>query len=121
MIVDADMYSWPNLRLQWNVSTLNLVTTTIPRWRKLEGSDPSAYEMVQKIQALQKRLISKTEEAVEKDMLIQVWWQPAAQHHQTAVHLQDTANFEHTHSHAHTHAQTHTRSLQKQDSQHLPL
>jgi hypothetical protein len=42
------------------------------RWRKLEGSDPSAYEMIQKIQALQKRLISKTEEAVEKDMLIQV-------------------------------------------------
>ncbi|KIZ06593.1 Coiled-coil domain-containing protein [Monoraphidium neglectum] len=41
------------------------------RWRKLEGSDPSAYEMIQKIQALQKRLIAKTEEAVEKDMLIQ--------------------------------------------------
>ncbi|KAI8476303.1 MAG: flagellar associated protein [Monoraphidium minutum] len=43
----------------------------VHRWRKLEGSDPSAYEMIQKIQALQKRLISKTEEAVEKDMLIQ--------------------------------------------------
>jgi hypothetical protein len=28
--------------------------------------------MIQKIQALQKRLIAKTEEAVEKDMLIQV-------------------------------------------------
>jgi len=41
------------------------------RWRKLEGSDPGAYEMVQKIQALQKRLISKTEEVVEKDLLIQ--------------------------------------------------
>lgn len=31
------------------------------RWRRLEGSDPGTYEMVQKIQALQKRLISKTE------------------------------------------------------------
>lgn len=36
------------------------------RWRKLEGSDPSTYEMIQKIQTLQKRLISKTEEVVEK-------------------------------------------------------
>ena len=40
------------------------------RWRKLEGSDPGTYEMLQKIQALQKRLISKTEEVVEKDLLI---------------------------------------------------
>uniref|UniRef100_A0A383VEV0 Cilia- and flagella-associated protein 58 central coiled coil domain-containing protein n=1 Tax=Tetradesmus obliquus TaxID=3088 RepID=A0A383VEV0_TETOB len=43
----------------------------VHRWRKLEGSDPSTYEMIQKIQTLQKRLISKTEEAVEKDLLIQ--------------------------------------------------
>ena len=34
----------------------------IHRWRKLEGSDPSTYEMIQKIQTLQRRLISKTEE-----------------------------------------------------------
>ena len=27
----------------------------IHRWRKLEGSDPSTYEMIQKIQTLQKR------------------------------------------------------------------
>ena len=40
------------------------------RWRKLEGSDPGTYEMVQKIQALQKRLIAKTEEVVEKDLLV---------------------------------------------------
>lgn len=32
------------------------------RWRRLEGADPSAYEMVHKIQSLQKRLIAKTEE-----------------------------------------------------------
>eukprot|EP01137_Pigoraptor_chileana_P008977 Opistho-2@56553 len=43
----------------------------IHRWRKLEGSDPSTYEMIQKIQTLQKRLIAKTEEVVEKEMLIQ--------------------------------------------------
>ncbi|KAG2452279.1 hypothetical protein HYH02_003303 [Chlamydomonas schloesseri] len=43
----------------------------VHRWRKLEGSDPGTYEMIQKIQTLQKRLISKTEEVVEKDLLIQ--------------------------------------------------
>ena len=37
----------------------------------IEGSDPSTYEMIQKIQTLQKRLIAKTEEVVEKDLLIQ--------------------------------------------------
>jgi hypothetical protein len=31
----------------------------VHRWRKLEGSDPATYEMIQKIQTLQKRLISK--------------------------------------------------------------
>lgn len=34
----------------------------VHRWRKLEGSDPTTFEMIQKIHALQKRLISKTEE-----------------------------------------------------------
>merc|ERR1712100_909996 len=43
----------------------------VHRWRKLEGSDPATYEMIQKIQTLQKRLISKTEQVVEKDLLIQ--------------------------------------------------
>jgi chromosome segregation ATPase len=43
----------------------------VHRWRKLEGSDPATYEMIQKIQTLQKRLIAKTEEAVEKDLKIQ--------------------------------------------------
>ena len=32
----------------------------VHRWRQLEGSDPTAYEM--KIQTLQKRLILKTEQ-----------------------------------------------------------
>merc|ERR1711861_111663 len=39
----------------------------VHRWRKLEGSDPATYEMIQKVKTLQKRLIAKTEEEVEKD------------------------------------------------------
>ena len=37
----------------------------------VQGSDPSQYEMIQKMQMLQKRLINKTEEVVEKELLIQ--------------------------------------------------
>jgi chromosome segregation ATPase len=43
----------------------------VHRWRKLEGSDPATFELIQKIQTLQKRLIAKTEEVVEKGLLIQ--------------------------------------------------
>ena len=43
----------------------------VHRWRKLEGSDPATFELIQKIQTLQKRLISKTEEVVEKGLIIQ--------------------------------------------------
>merc|ERR1711920_270211 len=43
----------------------------VHRWRKLEGTDAAMYEMMQKVKTLQKRLISKTEEAVEKDLEIQ--------------------------------------------------
>merc|ERR1712139_472055 len=43
----------------------------VHRWRKLDGSDPAAFEMIQKVKTLQKRLIAKTEEVVERDMLIQ--------------------------------------------------
>jgi len=42
----------------------------VHRWRKLEGSDPHAYEMVQKIQILQKRLLLKSEEVVKKNTII---------------------------------------------------
>ena len=37
----------------------------VHRWRQLEGSDPNAFESVQKIQQLQRRLVQKSEE-VEK-------------------------------------------------------
>jgi FtsZ-binding cell division protein ZapB len=43
----------------------------IHRWRKLSGSDPTTFELISKIQTLQKRLIMKTEEVVEKEILIQ--------------------------------------------------
>ncbi len=43
----------------------------VHRWRKLEGSDPATFELIQKIQTLQKRLIAKTEEVVEKGLVIQ--------------------------------------------------
>ncbi|GAB5578766.1 cilia- and flagella-associated protein 58 isoform X3 [Prionailurus iriomotensis] len=36
-----------------------------------DASDPSTYELIQKIHTLQKRLISKTEEVVEKELLLQ--------------------------------------------------
>ena len=41
------------------------------RWRQLQGADPDTYELLLKIQTLQKRLISKTEEVVNKDVIIQ--------------------------------------------------
>eukprot|EP01039_Chlorochromonas_danica_P004974 gene4974-5462_t len=43
----------------------------VHRWRKLEGSDPATFELIQKIQTLQRRLIAKTEEVVEKSLVIQ--------------------------------------------------
>lgn len=43
----------------------------VHRWRKLEGSDPQKFELIRRIQSLQKRLIKTTEEAVECDLLIQ--------------------------------------------------
>ncbi|CBY12441.1 unnamed protein product [Oikopleura dioica] len=43
----------------------------IHRWRRLEGSDPASFELIQKVQALQKRLIEKNEEVVKTDMMIQ--------------------------------------------------
>jgi chromosome segregation ATPase len=42
----------------------------VHRWRKLEGSDPAMYELIQKVRTLQKRLIKKTEEVVAKDLEI---------------------------------------------------
>ncbi|KAJ4456264.1 putative Cilia- and flagella-associated protein 58 [Paratrimastix pyriformis] len=43
----------------------------VHRWKLLEGSDPETFELLMKIQTLQKRLISKTEEVVEKDLQLE--------------------------------------------------
>merc|ERR1711937_442803 len=43
----------------------------VHRWRKLEGSDPAMYELIQKVRTLQKRLIKKTQDVVDKDLEIQ--------------------------------------------------
>mmetsp|Transcript_35060 Transcript_35060/g.81393 ORF Transcript_35060/g.81393 Transcript_35060/m.81393 type:complete len:843 (+) Transcript_35060:117-2645(+) len=43
----------------------------VHRWRELEGSDPATYEMIQKVKSLQKLLIAKTEEVMERDAKIQ--------------------------------------------------
>merc|ERR1719265_1984490 len=42
----------------------------VHRWRKLEGSDPATYEMLQKVTTLQSRLIHKSEEVMAKDALM---------------------------------------------------
>jgi chromosome segregation ATPase len=42
----------------------------VHRWRKLEGSDPVAYEMILKTQTLQRRFIQKVAEVKEKDKFI---------------------------------------------------
>merc|ERR1712050_743418 len=43
----------------------------VHRWWELAGSDTDMYEMIQRVKKLQKTLIAKTEEVVEKDALIQ--------------------------------------------------
>uniref|UniRef100_A0A673AB75 Cilia and flagella associated protein 58 n=1 Tax=Sphaeramia orbicularis TaxID=375764 RepID=A0A673AB75_9TELE len=42
----------------------------IHRWRRLEGSDPGKYELILKIQSLQKRLITKTQELEEHELIL---------------------------------------------------
>ncbi|KAJ3193153.1 hypothetical protein HK101_005340 [Irineochytrium annulatum] len=43
----------------------------VHRWRKLEGSNPKAFEMIQLLHTLRKNLIAKTKEDEEKQQLIQ--------------------------------------------------
>lgn len=38
------------------------------RWNQLKGTDPDMFDLLSKVQSLQKRLIKKTEEVVEKDV-----------------------------------------------------
>ncbi|ORX86266.1 hypothetical protein BCR32DRAFT_290123 [Anaeromyces robustus] len=43
----------------------------IHRWRKLSGSDPESFDLILKIQSLQKRLLRKTEEVIGKEQELQ--------------------------------------------------
>ncbi|XP_074528557.1 cilia- and flagella-associated protein 58 [Halichoeres trimaculatus] len=43
----------------------------IHRWRRLEGSDPDRYRLIQKIHSLQQRLIAKTQVLEEQELLLQ--------------------------------------------------
>lgn len=43
----------------------------VHRWRVLESSDPKRFELIRQIQSLQKNLISKSDEVVRADLLIQ--------------------------------------------------
>ncbi|NWT88312.1 CFA58 protein, partial [Lanius ludovicianus] len=43
----------------------------VHRWRKLEASDPTTFELILKVQRLQKRLITKTDEVIQKEFLLQ--------------------------------------------------
>merc|ERR1719316_1766138 len=42
----------------------------VHRWRKLEGSDPQTFELLQKVKTLQSRLIAKSEEVLARDQLL---------------------------------------------------
>lgn len=39
----------------------------VHRWRKLEATDTATYQLMTKIQSIQKRLIAKTEEVKKKE------------------------------------------------------
>ncbi|KAM8899578.1 cilia- and flagella-associated protein 58 isoform 1-T1 [Spinachia spinachia] len=58
-------------RTRYSVLEEQLKPINIHRWRQLEGSDPSKYELIQKVQSLQKRLIAKTQELEEHELLLQ--------------------------------------------------
>ncbi|KAM3601496.1 uncharacterized protein V6R79_013731 [Siganus canaliculatus] len=58
-------------RARNSVLEAQLKPINIHRWRRLEGSDPGKYELIQKIQSLQKRLIAKTQELEERELLLQ--------------------------------------------------
>ncbi|KAL7301882.1 hypothetical protein TKK_0005485 [Trichogramma kaykai] len=42
----------------------------IHRWRKLEGTDPESYDLVKKVQLLQKRILKMSSEMIDKDKKI---------------------------------------------------
>ena len=43
----------------------------VHRWRKLEGNDPPTLELIKKIQSLQRRLIARKEDLVDRELSLQ--------------------------------------------------
>ena len=43
----------------------------VHRWRKLEGNDPPTLELINKIQSLQRRLIARKEDLVDRELSLQ--------------------------------------------------
>ncbi|XP_056136543.1 cilia- and flagella-associated protein 58 [Lampris incognitus] len=43
----------------------------VHRWRRLEATDPDKYQLILKIHSLQRRLITKTQEVVDEELLLQ--------------------------------------------------
>nr|XP_057942527.1 cilia- and flagella-associated protein 58 isoform X2 [Doryrhamphus excisus] len=58
-------------RIRTGILEEQLNPINIHRWRRLEGSDPCKYELIQKVHTLQRRLINKTEEFEEQEFLLQ--------------------------------------------------
>lgn len=48
----------------------------IHRWRKLEGSDPSAYEMIQKVQVRCERMLKSEKQNITTSAYMFGWKQP---------------------------------------------
>ncbi|VDN95961.1 unnamed protein product [Rodentolepis nana] len=46
------------------------IPINVHRWRQIEGGDPTSLELIRKIHTLQKRLLNKTEEVVQKELQI---------------------------------------------------
>ncbi|KJP85768.1 hypothetical protein AK88_04584 [Plasmodium fragile] len=44
----------------------------IHRWRNIEGNDPTAFDLIEKLRCVQKKLIEKTEESMKKNSIIQL-------------------------------------------------
>ncbi|CAL8355990.1 unnamed protein product [Boreogadus saida] len=44
----------------------------VHHWRKLEANDPEYFELIQKAQDLQKALVTKNQEVMDKDLLLKI-------------------------------------------------
>ena len=80
-LVDMNSLKFKAVQLERELLTLQTKTRAltdefdkplnIHRWRVLESSDPKRYEKILQIQSLQKELVSKSDDIVQSDLLIQ--------------------------------------------------